>query len=871
MKIEDYFKKYNSSTQGLSLEQVVINRSIFGSNSVSIKKRFTLITTLLTQLGSLFSIILCTAAIILFFLQEYIDFYVVLVVIIINALIETIQRYKSDSILKSLIKVLPSSSLVRRNDKKIRINSEEIVVGDILYLQAGDKVPADSLIINSENIKIDESILTGESLPISKNSARHYDLDTVIDNPAMVFCGTHVVSGNALVLVVYTGNSTQIGKIATQANTLDKQLPLYKDIQKLSFRIFLFVVFLILFVCIVGLIREQSYLSLFKVSVALLVSAIPESLPVIITLILAYGFKRMSDKNVLVRKMHSLDVLGKINILALDKTGTVTHNQMKVEKIFTFNNQEFYVTGSGYNPKGQIVFKDAVVPLQKDSDVDILIKSGVLSSDGSYYYDQDKKDWSLDSGDPTEVSLLVLGEKTQNTKENLSIQYTLKQNIPFTNQSKYHSAIYLHGGKTIKIYTGAPETIYKMSTHVLVNGENKKITKEIDELFVQKIKEYSKQGYRLLACCVEESNKIVCKGIFAISDSIREDVYQSIIQVYEKGIDIIMITGDHKDVALQVAQKIGINASEHTILTGDDMNSLTDVQIKNVILNKNVFARVTPSQKLKILELFKSFGKTVAMTGDGVNDTLALAKADIGISMGTISSDAAKEASDIILLNNSFGSIVYGVEEGENIFANIRKTILFLLSTNFAEMFVVIFAITLALPLPLSSSGILWLNLVTDTFLVVGFALERNCVQCRQQQKIITRRDWKRMIYLGFIMTLVSLIVFITNKDVSVLYAQSLTLLVLIVMQWFNVLNVRSGDESITTYGFNLNPIFIFGFIISITLTIFAFAYEPLREILRIHPITLGDWVYVFLIAFSIILFEEFRKKAQKTRLFLRK
>jgi Ca2+-transporting ATPase len=579
----------------------------------------------------------------------------------------------------------------------------------------------------------------------------------------------------------------------------------------------------------------------------------------------------MSDKNVLVRKMHSLDVLGKINILALDKTGTITHNQMKVEKLYTFGDQEFYVSGNGYEPKGQIVFKDSVIPLEDTSDANMLIRMAVLSSNGSYYYDQEKNDWILDSGDPTEVSLLVLGEKTRNTKDTLSLQYILKENIPFTNQNKYHSTVYSYQDKIIKINTGAPETIYGMSTHVRIAGEHVKITKEIDYLFLQKIKEYSKQGYRLLASCVEESGKVICMGIFAISDSVREDVVQSVAQVYEKGIDIIMITGDHKDVALQVAQKIGLRANEHTVLTGDDMNSLTDIQIRNLILGKNVFARVTPSQKLKILELFKSFGKTVAMTGDGINDTLALAKADVGIAMGTISSDAAKEAADIILLNNSFGSIVYGIEEGENIFANIRKTILFLLSTNFAEMFVVVFAITLAMPLPLSASGILWLNLVTDTFLVIGFALERNCVQCRQHQKIITRRDWKRMIYLGLVMTLVSLIVFITNKDSSILYAQSLTLLVLIIMQWFNVLNVRSGDESIIKYGFNINSVFIVGWILSVGLTICAFTYAPLREILRIYPITLGDWVYITFIAFSIILFEELRKKAQKTKLFLRK
>lgn len=871
MKLEHHFKLYNTSHDGLSENQIIVNKEKFGENKVVSKKRETFLHILLVQFGSFFSVILLSAAALLFFLGEILDFYIVIFVVLLNVSIESSQRYRSDSIFESLKKILPLYSIVVRNGEKIKIQSTEIVVGDILVLQSGEKISADGLIILAENFKVDESILTGESEAISKTSSEEYSIESIVDNPYAVFSGSYVVTGNARILVTHVGNKTQLGIIAQKMSTIDTELPLYKNIKKLSLQIFIFVLILTLFVFIVGLAQSQEWIEIFEVTVALLVSAIPESLPVMLTLILAYGFKRMSEKNVLVRKMQSLDVLGKIDILALDKTGTITHNQMKVEKLFTFNEQEFYITGDGYEPKGKIIFQEKEISTSDFIDVDLLIKDATLSSDGSYYYDPSSKDWSLESGDPTEVALLVLGEKTNNTKDLLGAAYSLKENIPFTNQSMYHSAIYLHNNKKIQIYTGAPEIIYRMCTHVRIGGVAKKITDAHNKIFHSKIKEYSEQGYRILSSCVKDGEKVTCAGLFAINDSIRADVAQSIQDVYARGIDIIVITGDHKDIALRVAQKIGLKVDIHGVLTGDDMNNLTDTQIKNIILQKKVFARVSPQQKLKVLELLKQLGKTVAMTGDGVNDTLALVKADIGIAMGTISSDAAKEAADIVLLDNKFGSIVYGVEEGKNIFKNIQKTIMFLLSTNFAEMFVVVFAITLALPLPISAIGILWLNLVTDTFLVIGFAFERNHIDNTKVSKILSRKEWLRILYLGLAMTLIALIIFLKTYSGDLLYAQSMTLLVIIIMQWFNVLNIRAGDKSIFVAGFHFNLPFIIGWVLSLLFTLLAFESDFMRNILQIHPISLNDWMYLTVVASSIIWFEELRKLTQKAKLFLSK
>lgn len=861
MKLEQFFFKFKSSRNGLTQNQAEINKKSFGENRLTFKKRDGFIEILLKQFGSFFAVILFVAAVILFALNELIDFYIIITVIVINALIESIQRYKSDSIFETLTKNIPTHSLVIRDGKKKKIESGDIVAGDVVVLSAGDKVPADGIVFYAEDFKVDESILTGESKAVEKKVGESFVVETVTDNENVVFSGSYVVTGEAHMMVVLTGNETQMGLIANKISTIDTELPIHKNIKKLSFFIFIFVLVLSFLIVLIGIFQMQTWTSIFKIAVALFVSAIPESLPVMLTLVLAYGFKRMSDKNVLVRKMQSLDVLGQIDVLALDKTGTITHNQMKVEKIFVPNNQEFYVTGDGYEPEGKLVYQDEVVEAHNFVMLQDLISNAVLTSKGSFGFSTEKDDWLLEIGDPTEVAMLVLGEKLEISKKDLLKEFSLQKDIPFSNQKMYHEVIYKQDKKEIHFFAGAPEVILKKATHISIEDSFKKISDTVYNQVDEKIKEYSTQGYRVIATCKKVGAKIIFTGLLAISDSIRSDVNESVVEVYKRGVDIVIITGDHLKIAYKVAKQIGLQTDESKVLSGHDMAHLNDSQLQNTILSKNIFARVTPQQKLKILDTFKNAEKTIAMTGDGVNDSLALVKADIGISMGKTSSEAAKEASDIILLDNKFGSIVYGIEEGKNIFSNIKKTILFLLSTNFAEIFVVFFAMMLALPLPLSAIAILWLNLVTDTFLVIGFAFERGSTEKRQVKGLITVKEWARILYLGLIMTLIALVVFVTNINASLIYAQSLVLLTIIIMQWFNLLNIRAGNnQSIFRSSFKKNRFFLIGWFISFGLTIFAFTAPFMREILEIQPINISDWLYALGFASFILWFEEIRK-----------
>lgn len=860
MKLEDFIKKHNTSLNGLTDEGARQNKIQFGVNKITMKKRESFFHILLLQLGSFFSVILFSAALILLFLGDMLEFYVVLTIITINSLIESFQRYKSDSIFESLTKMLPSHSLVLRNGKHKHVDSSEIVVGDILILQSGDKVPVDGIVISASECRVDEAMLTGESKPLLKTASDEFNTESIMENSHMVFSGSYVTTGNAQIMVMRVGNKTQIGLIAQKVSTIDTQLPIYKNIKTLSRKLFIGIILIALFVFIIGMTRSNEWVEILKLTVAICVSAIPESLPVTITLILAYGFKRMSEKNVLVKKMQSLDVLGQIDTLALDKTGTITRNQMKVEKVTTLDGTELYISGDGYNPAGTFIHQNKTVSLDQFPYIQKLIRGATLSSTGMFDFDEEKKEWILQTGDPTEVALLVLGNKSGFKKEDLRHEYVLEKNIPFNNQSMYHASIYKKEKATIKMYTGAPEVIFAMSSHVQIQDEIKKTKEMYLETFHSKLNEYSLAGYRSIATAIEEKGKIIFQGLFAINDSIRLDVSESVQHVYSENIKILIITGDHKDIALQVAKRIGIEVNSNSVLTGDDMNNLTDIQIENLLIHKTIFARVSPSQKLKILELLKKSGRVVAMTGDGVNDSLALVKADIGIAMGTLSSESAKAAADIVLLDNKFGSIVYGIQEGKNIFLNIKKTILFLLSTNFAEMAVTVFAVSLALPLPFSAAGILWVNFVTDTFLVIGFAFERGVIQKNKNNVLVSLKDWGRIFYLGFIMMLISFFVFFSNLDKGGLHAQSVTLLVLIIMQWFNVLNIRAGHLSIFVYGFKINRMFILGWFISATLTLFAFNSEFMRNILHIEKINLYDFVYVVGCALFVIIFEEIRK-----------
>lgn len=875
-KIEEIFDVFSSKSEGLDNETIKINREKFGSNSIEKKEKNKYLNLFFSQFNNFFNYILITAAIIVFAFGDIVDFSVILAVVLINSIIGFVQEGRAQKVFEVLQSSVKSEAVVLRNGVRKKILDTEVVAGDILILKDGDKITADARLFESNNLKINESSLTGESTIVLKDTKEITDKNTPIsDQKNMVFKGTFVVSGIAKAIVVGVGNKTTIGKVAIQIDKLKSELPIKKTIRNLSKLILIIVLFFSLVTFIFGLGYGIETREIFLIVVALFVSAIPESLPVILTVVLAAGFYRMGKKNVLVKRLQAVDALGQTNIVALDKTGTITKNQMKVEKVFV-DGKTFYVSGDGYEPKGKIFFNEDYVDVYNEKTIQLLTKISVSTAIGGFSFNEKENQWEHNYGDPTEVALLVFGEKIGVIKNELIKEYPIEVEFPFDFQYKHHSTINNVDGEKVLYVAGAPEVVIDSSSKIYLNGEEKEFDFDNQNFVKSEMDRLAKDGYRILCMAYKKDLKgnvdpkkleeLVFVGFVCINDTIRKTVESSVKSLQNAGMKAVMITGDHKETAIGIAKKIGIFDKNSKALTGKEMAALNDVELRHQLENVTVFARVTPEQKLKIISLFKERGEVVAMTGDGVNDVLSLVKADLGVSMGFGATQVAKEAADIILIDNNFGSIANGVLEGRNIYVNIRKTTEYLLSTNIAELFVIMFSVIAGLPIALTAVQILWLNLVTDSFLVVGFAFEpidkrlAKIKNWKPSKYLLNKESVLKIIILSLTMTSLSLFVFLKDAYVDVIYAHTMVLSVLTILQLYNVFNIKTDNKSIFKSNIFNNKFLLVGIFASMSLFLFAMYNPFLQSILDIRPITLSDWSYVFGFSLILILVEEIRK-----------
>jgi P-type Ca2+ transporter type 2C len=879
-KTEEIFEQFNSSKQGLNTDQVLKNKNEFGLNIVKNVKRRTYVGIFFSQFNNVFSYVLLSASLIVLFLGDHIDFFVILSVLILNAVIGLFQEGKAQRVFEVLQKTVKSEAIVIRDGVQKKIIDEEVVAGDIIFLKDGDKVPADAKLIESNNLKVNESSLTGESSTVLKEVVSLHDENIQIsDQKNMVFKGTYVVSGLAKAIVVGVGVNTEIGKVAKQIDELDSELPIKASIRNLSKIILVTVLVSSIIIYIFGIGYGMAAKEIFLIVVALSVSAIPEGLPVILTVVLALGFHRMSKKNVLVKRLQAVDALGQTNIVALDKTGTITKNQMKVEKVFVDNNF-YYVSGDGYEPKGKIFFGESEFDFNSSDSLLLLSKICASTSIGGFSFNEHEKVWEGNFGDPTEISLLVFAEKLGINKDELFKKNPLQREIPFDFHYKHHSTINEIDGVNHLFVSGAPEVILQSSSLILINGEELKFDEAQHENIKHSISKMTKDGYRILCMAYQKNpdlnldphslENLVFVGFVGINDTIRKTVEGSMKALEEAGIRAIMITGDHKETAIGIASKIGIFKKDSLALTGKEMSEMNDFVLKDKLEKVAVFARVTPEQKLRIISLFKQRGETIAMTGDGVNDVLSLVKADLGVSMGYGATDVAKEAADIILLDNNFGSLSVGVLEGRNIYTNIRKTTEYLLSTSLAEIAVIFFCVALGLPLALTAVQILWLNLVTGSIMAIGFAFESSDTRLLTQKNwkptkfLLTKKSLLKIFILAFTMASLAIVLFFRGLNVDLVYAQSVALMILIILELYNIYNIKADDKSIFKTNIFNNKVFLFGGFISILLALFAM-YNPFMQIaLGLKPISFVDWIYVISFGFILILIEEIRKLFSK-------
>lgn len=880
--LEKTFNKLESSDRGLSLDAVRERIKQYGQNALPEEKPHSKLRLFLNQFQSPLIYILLVASIIIFLMGETMDSYVILTVLLFNAFVGVVQEGKAQNTLLALKKFVETNATVLRDGKEYIIPDREVIPGDILILQEGEKVSADARVVISQGLKINESSLTGESEPVYK-STEIIDGDNLAtaEQKNMVFKGTSIVSGNGKTIVVATGVSTVIGKIAKQISSIDTEIPLKADIRYLSRAIILVVAVISVVIFTAGIFSGHPVNVMFTTVVSLAVSVIPEGLPIVMTLVLATGVWRMSKRNALVKELQAVEALGQARVIAVDKTGTITKNELIVRKVW-INDKVFEVGGIGYEPKGEIKIDGKILNVATNMELQYLGRVSTLVASARLLYAEETKEWRI-SGDPTDGAVLVFGEKLGFNKDDLLNKSPLVSEIPFDYKLKYHANTNQIKDEYFVSVIGAPEVLLSMCTHIKRGEKNHSLgVKErgdLEKTFIQ----MSEQGLRVLAIAVRNntSNQLKTESIHSLSfvgflgmqDTLRPEVADAMSRAKEAGIKVVMITGDHKITATAIAKEAGIYKEGDNVLTGEEIESMYSNELASKLENTTVFARVTPEHKMQIIDAYKSRGEIVAMTGDGVNDAPSLVAADLGVSMGKIGTEVAKEASDIVLLDDNFGSIISAVEEGRSIYKTIKKAILYLFSTSAGEVLTISAALFIGYPLPLLASQIIWLNFVTDGFLTVAIAMEPKekglLSETFEHPKkyLVDVLMIKRMIIMALPMMIGTLYLFSQYFETDITKALTMSLTVLAVFQWFNAWNCRSENKSIFSMSLFSN-IYLAGATLIVILLQFAAIYTPfLQKILHTTPLGLSEWITILLISTSIIFIEEFRKFIYRRRM----
>ncbi|KKT84185.1 MAG: ATPase [Candidatus Giovannonibacteria bacterium GW2011_GWC2_44_9] len=878
-EVTEILDAFQSREHGLTKEEAAERLKEHGFNKLPEGKVDGFPIIFLRQFQSPLIYILLAASMVVFAMGETIDGSIILAVLFFNAVVGAIQEGKAQNTLRALKKFVETRATVLRERKELIISDSEVVPGDIIILQEGEKVPADARIITATNLKIDEAALTGESEPVHKiaDTLERDSLPTA-EQKNMIFKGTHILAGNGRAIVVATGALTVIGKISKEIAAVDTEIPLKTNIRYLSRLIIITVASISALLFIIGIVSGKSAKEMFTTVVSLSVSIIPEGLPIVMTLVLATGVWRMSKRNALVKKLQAVEALGQARVIAVDKTGTITKNEMVIQKVYLAGGKAgaggkfFEIGGIGYEPKGEIRLNGSAIDSVNHPELLLAGKIAAFCANARVLFSEEEKIWRI-AGDPTEAAMLVFAEKLGFHKDDLERESPLVSEIPFDYKLKYHATIHKIENQKLLTVVGAPEKILELSQ---ISKEEKQ---ELESVFLS----MSREGLRIVALAEtrngpemltsEKIKSLTFVGFFGMKDALREEVAEAMQKAASAGIRVVMITGDHKVTARAIAKEAGLYQDGDTILTGQDIDVFSDNELSEKLAKTSVVARVTPEHKLRIIKAYKARGEIVAMTGDGVNDAPSLVAADLGVAMGRIGTEVAKEASDIVLLDDNFGSIVSAVEEGRSIYKTIKKVILYLFSTSLGEALTITGALLLGYPLPLLPAQIIWLNFVTDGFLDVALAMEpkeegllRGNFE-RPKKYLVDKLMVQRMFVMAIPMMIGTLFLFKGYFENDLAKAWTISLTTLAVFQWFNAWNCRHESKSI----FQTNP-FSNKFLVAATITIIFLqllaVYNPvMQKLLKITPITVSDWLLIVPMAASIVLVEEIRKFFYRRRL----
>lgn len=864
LPIEEILKQFNVKVNtGLSNAKIINNRKKYGLNKLEIKKNKGIFSKFIAQFKDVMIIILLFAAGISFATSiiddnsDYIDSIIILFIVLMNAIIGVIQENKAEKAIEALKKLTSPKTKVIRSGKEFNVLSSEIFPGDIVKLEAGSIVPADCRLIKSVKFITEESILTGESLSVNKDANIILKPQTQLaEQKNMAFSGTTVVSGHALAIVVETGMNTQVGKIANML-TLESspQTPLQKKLEKTSKILGLGVTAICAIILILGLIQKIPFLDMFMIAISLAVAAIPEGLPAVVTIVLAMGIRKMAANKAIIRKLPAVETLGSATVICSDKTGTLTQNRMSVTKI---SNGDSFVNFSS-------------------SDGKKILELCSLCNDSKVVY---KGNSFKILGEPTEKALLDAYLDLKLSKNDLDKKYKRVEEFPFDSKRKLMTTIHkISEGKFRVVTKGAPDVLLNIANR----SENSSLNFKIN--FRKQNDMMAKNAMRVLAVAYKdvneipkslkeaESNLTIC-GLVGMIDTPRAEAKLAVADCKKAGIKPVMITGDHIITAKAIAKELGIYKSGDLAATGEDLNSMDDNALIKNIFKYSVFARVSPEHKVRIVKAFKKKGAIVAMTGDGVNDAPALKAADIGCAMGKSGTDVAKNASDMILTDDNFSTIVKAVKQGRGISQNIRKTVHFLISSNIGEIVTVLTAFLLKLPTPLLAIQLLWVNLVTDTFPALALGVEPidGNVMDKKPEKtdagLFSRKKWKSISLEGCFIGAISILAFTLGRilfDTTAVpvVGRTMAFAVLSLSQIVHAFNVRSEKSIFKSQFFN-NMKIIYSFILCVILQVSVISLPSLSLIFKTANLNFMQWSIVAILSLSPLAVVEFEKAAEK-------
>lgn len=869
---QDVLETLNSNTDGIPEEEAVKRSQIYGKNELEEGKHKTVLGMFLEQFRNVMVIILLIAAGISAFMHELTDTVIILVVVLINAVLGVMQESKAEKALAALKKMSSPHVKVKRNGEIRQINTEDVVPGDIVLLEAGDYVPADMRLLECSSLKIEEAALTGESVPAEKNTAAIGKEDLVIgDRRNMAYSGSSVTYGRGLGVVTATGMDTEVGKIARHLTKSESQeTPLQKKLSEMSRYLTFGIIGISIVIFLAGIMQGRNYFEMFLTAVSLAVAAIPEGLPAVITIVLAMGVQKMAKRNSIVRKLSAVETLGSTEIICSDKTGTLTQNKMTVKEVYldeTLQSAEAF----SENNKNFAIFTHSLV---------------LCNDSKTSRNDKDDKDSVNFLGDPTETALAQFAFEKGIQKDAIDKLAPRVNEIPFDSDRKLMSTIHRINGIFRVVTKGAPDVLLGRCDKILVNGEIKTLTRNQKDHITEANRTMASKALRVLAVAIRDIELVpqnitsedtecgmVFVGLVGMIDPPRPEVREAVRVCSEAGIRPVMITGDHRDTAAAIAKELGMIKHEDEVITGIELNRFDDEEFEKIVDRYAVYARVSPEHKVKIVNAWKKRGKVVAMTGDGVNDAPALKAADIGIGMGITGTDVAKGVSNMVLADDNFATIVIAVEEGRKIYSNIRKAIQFLLSSNLGEV-VTLFVATMLNWTILFPIHILWVNLVTDTLPALALGVEKAEKDIMKQRPRKAKSSFFSegvgfsIAYQGLFKGILTLAAYFIGRTwYSEEIAITMAFATLGLIQLTHSLNVRSNTKSLFRLGLFTNIYLIGAIAVSAIMQVVVIVVPYLNEIFRVKQLNMEQWGIVLAASLAIIPIVEAVKAVHSWRI----